>query len=68
MKLSDEDELYLLSLVNDKKPCEWTRYGRKFGILCDTICPVRKMVIVAFNRILIEREHKKFNEDYPDES
>ena len=65
--LSDEDELHLQGLVNDKKPCVWTLYGRKFSILCDTLCPVRKMVINAFDALLSAREHEKYEKEYPDE-
>ena len=66
--LTDEQELELLSLTTDRKPCIWIEYGRIFGYVCDTLCPIRQKVIEDFEERRKEKEHNKFRKEYPDES
>jgi len=66
--LTDEEELELLGLTNDTKPCPWTFYIHKFGFVCDTICANREKLKIAFMDYLAEREHKKYKREYPDEN
>ena len=66
VKLTDEDELQLITMVNNRQPCQWAKMAAKLFILCDTICPCRRLVIDEYQRILADRENDKFEIEYPD--
>ena len=66
IKLNPEDELHLIVMVRDDKPCEWTTYGRKLNIVCDTHCPLRRMVAAGFYEYLRDVEAEKYEREYPD--
>lgn len=66
MDLTDEQELQLMAMVYNQGPCEWTKWARRFEILCDTICPVRRMVTEDFLTHLREQKHQEYEKEYPD--
>ena len=64
-RLTDEDELQLITMVTSRQPCQWAQMAAKLYILCDTICPCRRLVIDEYRRILADRENDKFELEYP---
>ena len=63
----EEEKQDLLILISDKKPCEYTYYAKKLGIVCDAICPLRVMEKRVYEALLTEIAHKKYREDRFDE-
>jgi len=65
-RLTDEDELTLITMVRGRMPCEWAQMAAKLYILCDTICPCRRLVIEEYERILRDRHNDDMEKEFPD--
>ena len=63
--LTDEEWLKLYSLTNNKKPCDYAVMAHRLGIVCDMICPVRKMISAEFQKIQADIENDKFEREFP---
>lgn len=65
--LSDSDELEAKRLIWAAKfPCEFRTWMQRHGWVCDTKCPVREPVVKELEKYFREKEHEKYEKEFPD--
>ena len=67
-KLDFQDEQDLRCLLIDRHPCPYRAFALKLGWIVDQKCPIRAIVHNEFEKLMAEKEHKKYDEEYPDET